>query len=87
MGDQTGALDDFSQALAINPDYVFALYDRGLLHADLGNTTAAIADLEATSQLCLELARTGCYDDAQYYLSLLQPESAAASLTNQSSSE
>lgn len=72
MNDLPGAMQDFSKAIAIDPHYVFAIYDRGLLQADLGNTTAAIADLRQASQLCLDLGRTGCYEDAQYQINRLQ---------------
>jgi len=72
MNDLPGAMDDFSKAIAIAPDYVFAIYDRGLLQADLGNVSAALSDLKQASQLCLELGRTGCYEDAQYQITRLQ---------------
>lgn len=72
MNDLPGAMEDFSKAIAIAPDYVFAIYDRGLLQADLGNVSAALSDLKQASQLCLELGRTGCYEDAQYQITRLQ---------------
>ena len=72
LNDLTGAMADFSQAIALDPDYVFAMYDRGLLQAELGNHSAALADLRQASQLCLDLGRTGCYDDAQYQITRLQ---------------
>lgn len=78
MGDSSGAVQDYSKAIAIAPDYVFAFYDRGLLQADLGNTTAALSDLRQASQLCLDLGRTGCYEDAQYQISQLQNASGAS---------
>ncbi|MEL6399996.1 MAG: protein kinase family protein [Cyanobacteria bacterium J06626_4] len=72
LNDLTGAMADFSQAIALDPNYVFAMYDRGLLQAELGNHAAALADLRQASQLCLDLGRTGCYDDAQYQITRLQ---------------
>ncbi len=72
MNDLTGAMSDFSQALTIQPDYVFALYDRGLLNAAMGQSAAAIADFQKASQVCLELGRTGCYEDALYQIAQLQ---------------
>lgn len=77
MADLPGAMEDFSRAIAIDPNYVFAVYDRGLLQADLGNIDAALTDLRQASQLCLDLGRTGCYEDAQYQISRLQNATAA----------
>ena len=72
LNDLAGALEDFSQAIEIAPDYVFAFYDRGLLRAELGQRLQALADFRQASELCLELGRTGCYEDAQYQISQLQ---------------
>lgn len=74
MNDLTGAMDDFSKAIALDPDYVFALYNRGLLHMELGQRSQALADFQQASQRCLELGRTGCYEDAQFQISRLQTE-------------
>ena len=79
MGDLTGAMEDFSQAIAIAPDYVFALYDRGLLHVELGNPAEARQDFAQAAQLCLDLGRTGCYEDAQYQISQLENPQAEVS--------
>ncbi|MEO1209041.1 MAG: protein kinase family protein [Cyanobacteria bacterium J06638_20] len=79
MNDLPGAMQDFTQALTIAPDYVFALYDRGLLNVELGNRADAIADFRSASQVCLELGRTGCYEDALYQISLLEDESSQPS--------
>ena len=72
MDDLAGAMDDFSKAIAIAPDYVFALYDRGLLHVRTGNRSEALTDFRRASQLCLDLGRTGCFEDAQYQISQLE---------------
>ncbi|NEQ43745.1 MAG: tetratricopeptide repeat protein [Leptolyngbya sp. SIOISBB] len=72
LNDLPGALADLSQAIAIDPNYVFALYDRGLLHAEMNNHQAALQDLQTASQVCLDLGRTGCYDDAQFQIDQLQ---------------
>jgi len=78
MNDLVGALDDFSKAIAIAPDYVFAFYDRGLLHAELENWSQALDDMRQASQLCLDLGRTGCYEDAQYQINQIQADQSAA---------
>ncbi|NER83969.1 MAG: tetratricopeptide repeat protein [Leptolyngbya sp. SIO1D8] len=72
MDDLSGALEDFSQAIEIDPSYVFAFYDRGLLRLHLGRRSQALADFRQASQLCLDLGRTGCYEDAQYQILQLQ---------------
>lgn len=72
LSDLPGAMEDLSRAIAIAPDFVFALYDRGLLHAEMNNSSAALADLKTASQLCLDLGRTGCYEDAQFQITRLQ---------------
>ncbi|MEL7314685.1 MAG: hypothetical protein AAFN08_07000, partial [Cyanobacteria bacterium J06559_3] len=71
MGDFVGAMEDFSKAIAIAPEYVFALYDRGLLHVEMGNAAEARQDFLRASQICLDLGRTGCYEDTQYQISQL----------------
>jgi tetratricopeptide (TPR) repeat protein len=77
LNDRPGAMEDLSQAIAIDPTYVFARYDRALLHIDMNNTSAALQDLRAASQLCLDLGRTGCYEDAQFQIAQLQNAAAA----------
>jgi serine/threonine-protein kinase len=71
LKDFAGALEDFSKAIALDDAHVFARYDRGILYAQLDQATEARADFEAASQLCLELGRVGCYEDARYQISLL----------------
>lgn len=43
--DYQGAISDFTQAIALNPDYVEAYYSRSLGHYRQRNTTQAIKDL------------------------------------------
>ncbi|NMF82551.1 tetratricopeptide repeat protein [Nodosilinea sp. P-1105] len=72
LGDFLGAMDDFTQAINLNPDHPFAYYDRGLLYAEMGEIDQAIADLEIGARVCLDVSRTGCFDDAQYQLQKLR---------------
>ncbi len=72
LGDFLGAMDDFTQAINLNPDHPFAYYDRGLLYAEMGDIDQAIADLEIGARICLDVSRTGCFDDAQYQLQKLR---------------
>lgn len=74
LKDFTGALEDFSKAIALDESHVFARYDRGILYAQLGQAPKARADFEAAAQLCLELGRVGCYEDARYQISLLSTD-------------
>lgn len=74
LADLTGAREDFSKAISISPSYVFAYYDRGLLNVRLGNRSDALADFQQASELCLELGRTECYEDAQFQIAQLQTE-------------
>lgn len=72
LGDIAGAMEDFNQAIHLNPKHPFAYYDRGLLYAEMGDIDRAIADLEVVASACLDVSRTGCFDDAQYQLQKLQ---------------
>lgn len=75
MNDLPGALEDFSRAIKVEPEYVFAFYDRGLLHIELGNRAQALSDLRRASELCLNLGRTECFEDAQFQIRQLQGDS------------
>jgi tetratricopeptide (TPR) repeat protein len=48
---------DLSKAIALDPEYLFAFYDRGLLQARMGRPEQAITDLETAAQQCLDLGR------------------------------
>ncbi len=43
-GDRQGAIEDFSQAIELNPNYVNAYYNRGIVRYILGDNKGAIAD-------------------------------------------
>lgn len=72
LGDDRGAIADFTAAIERNPNHALVYYDRGLAYSRQSNREQAIADLQKSAQLCLDLGRGGCYDDAQYQLRLLQ---------------
>jgi serine/threonine-protein kinase len=72
MGDLGGAMADFNQTIKLSPDHPFAYYDRGILHGARGDTNLAIADLERVASTCLDLGRTGCFEDAQYQIRQLR---------------
>lgn len=62
----TKAINDFTEALAINPQTYYALFYRAMAHADSGNKQGAIHDLQAFLLLCPEGT-----DDAKFATSQL----------------
>jgi WD40 repeat protein/tetratricopeptide (TPR) repeat protein len=70
------ALEDYTQALKLRPDFVLALRDRGGIHAQLGQWREAVADLGRAAKLSgptgptvwswLALAQLGSGDTAAY---------------------
>ncbi len=44
IADYQRAIDDYTQALNISPDYADAYYNRGIAYYDLGNYQSAIDD-------------------------------------------
>ena len=51
QGDLEGAIQDFEQALQINPEFADAYYKRGLARFDLGDCQSAIADYSQALQV------------------------------------
>ncbi|WP_157750079.1 tetratricopeptide repeat protein, partial [Dolichospermum compactum] len=43
-GDKQGAIDDYTQAINIDPNYVNAYYNRGVIRSELGDKQGAIDD-------------------------------------------
>jgi len=50
-GDERGAINAFTKAIAIDPQFARAYYQRSLVYSTLGNTRQAIADLDQTIAL------------------------------------
>ncbi|OBQ29234.1 MAG: hypothetical protein AN483_11745 [Aphanizomenon flos-aquae MDT14a] len=44
LGDKQGAIDDYTLAIKINPNYALAYYNRGIVRDDLGDKPGAIDD-------------------------------------------
>jgi tetratricopeptide (TPR) repeat protein len=47
LDDKQGAIGDYSQALAINPQHAKAYYDCGIAKSDLGDKQDACSDYKA----------------------------------------
>ena len=56
-GQNDRAIEDYSKAIAIDPNYALAYSSRGLIYAILGNMGRAISDFQKACDLGLEL---GC---------------------------
>lgn len=50
-GDYTSALESYNRALAVDPDFGDALYNRGLTYLHVGNKRQAFADLRKAGEL------------------------------------
>ncbi|MBO1051646.1 MULTISPECIES: tetratricopeptide repeat protein [Nostocales] len=50
-GDIKGAIEDFNQALRLNPNIALAYLNRGLNRRELGDENGATADLQRASEL------------------------------------
>jgi tetratricopeptide (TPR) repeat protein len=77
------ALKNFSRAIELSPNYVSARYHRGIVHYDLGNTAAAMADFEQARSLqdrglerLVDRDETGFYAEGLALYHLGQPEAA-----------
>lgn len=46
MGDKAGALEEYSEALRLNPEYADAYYNRASVLDDMGDLAGAIADYD-----------------------------------------
>jgi regulator of sirC expression with transglutaminase-like and TPR domain len=51
MGDSQGALDDYNQAIRLNPQDVRAHHNRGRIRANLGDREGALEDLRRAADL------------------------------------
>ena len=50
-GDNQGAIEDYTKAIELNPDYATAYYNRGIAHSDLKEYQQAIADYTESIRL------------------------------------
>ncbi|WYL92809.1 MAG: tetratricopeptide repeat protein [Gloeotrichia echinulata IR180] len=54
LGDNKAAIEDFNQALQINPNSALTYYNRGFARADLGDKQGAIEDFQQAAKLYQE---------------------------------
>ncbi|MDM3850523.1 MAG: tetratricopeptide repeat protein [Aphanizomenon gracile PMC627.10] len=57
LGDKQGAIDDYNQAIKINPNYADAYYNRGNVRDDLGDKQGAIDDYNQAIKINPNLAQ------------------------------
>ncbi|MBG1259638.1 tetratricopeptide repeat protein [Nostoc sp. BAE] len=58
------AIEDFNQAIKINPNLAEAYYNRGSVRFNLGDKQGAIADLQKAADLFQQEGKTQDYQDA-----------------------
>ena len=66
VGDNQAAVESYSRAIEINPEYLAALFNRGLAYKSLGRLDKAIADFETVVEL-----KNGEAPQALYNLGLI----------------
>ncbi len=62
MGDQQGAIADYTKAIQLDPNFSDPLYNRGLVYYKLGRKNEACADLNSAAQLGHQTARRALND-------------------------
>ncbi|RGN38192.1 tetratricopeptide repeat protein [Bacteroides oleiciplenus] len=58
-GDKQGAIEDYTKAIEINPNYVTAYYNRAIVKSSMGNKKGAIKDY--TKVIELDSLKSGAY--------------------------
>ncbi len=61
LGDKQGAIEDYTQAIRLNPKYADAFYRRGKTRVALGDKQGAIEDYQQAASLSLEQNNTGAH--------------------------
>ena len=72
LGDQTAALADYDRALAINPEYALAIWDKALIHSEQEDYEAALSGLEEVLRLSPYSAAIVYKDKGNIYYKLEQ---------------
>ncbi|MEC4807012.1 MAG: tetratricopeptide repeat protein [Jaaginema sp. PMC 1079.18] len=72
IGDWSGAITDYSNAIERHPGHLLAYYDLGLAYQELGEITAARKNFQTAAEICLDVGKLDCYDDALYQIEQLE---------------
>lgn len=75
LGDAKGAIEDYNQALRLNPELAEAYGNRGLLYSQMGDRQAALADLQRAAQLFAKQGDSDSYKQTQVYIQQVQQTS------------
>lgn len=78
-GEYEQAIEVFSQAITLEPDFDEAIFERGKCYAAIGETDLALSDYGRVISLMPRFGRP-YYRRAQLYLSLAQPDAAIRDL-------
>ncbi|WP_137666513.1 tetratricopeptide repeat protein, partial [Sphaerospermopsis reniformis] len=63
LGDKQGAIDDYNQAIKINPNYANAYIGRGNVRDDLGDKQGAIKDFQTAANIYKKEGKETDYQD------------------------
>ncbi|MFM5886941.1 MAG: tetratricopeptide repeat protein, partial [Dolichospermum sp.] len=72
LGDKQGAIDDYTQAIKINPNYANAYYGRGFVRNELRDKQGAIDDFQQAAKLYQQQGKNEDYQDALNRIRKLQ---------------
>jgi tetratricopeptide (TPR) repeat protein len=56
LGDNNGAIADFTMAIEVNPQYAEAYFNRAMMYGQQGKITLSCADLQKAKELGLKQA-------------------------------
>ena len=68
LGDKPGAIDDYTQAIKINPNLANAYVLRGIVYYQLGDKQKAREDLQRAAQLFMAQGNTALYEQIMAFL-------------------
>ena len=72
LGDKQAAIQDYNQALKINPNNADAYYNRGNAYATLGDKFQAISDFQQAAKIYQQQGNNETYQDALNRIRKLQ---------------
>jgi tetratricopeptide (TPR) repeat protein len=64
LGDNRGAINDYTQVIRLVPDWADAYYNRGLSYRDLEEKPKALEDFKKAAELYKQQNRREDYQDA-----------------------